>query len=152
MRIRQNLIASNSLNHNKRTENSMAKNLEKLASGYRINHAADDAAGLSVSESMRRQITELERCQQNVEEGLNLASTAESAMQEINDMLCRAHELCVQSANGTYNPQDLDAISSEMNALFDEIDRITAATHYNEIPLLRYRSESVWGGVLSINT
>lgn len=124
MRIRQNPMAANSLKQSRRNQSNMAENLEKLASGYRINHAADDAAGLSVSESMRMQITELERCQQNVEEGLNLASTAEGAMQEINYMLCRAHELCVQSANGTYNSQDLDAISSEMNAIFDEIDRI----------------------------
>lgn len=138
MVIRTNVTALRTLGQSRKQQTAITKSLEKLSSGFRINRAADDAAGLGVSESMRAQITELERCQQNVNEGLDVTNTADGALEEINNMLCRAHELCIQAANGIYDDADKDAISMEMNQLFDEIDRITAATRHNDIQLFRY--------------
>lgn len=138
MVIRTNVTALRTLGESRKQQTAVAKTLEKLSSGFRINRAADDAAGLGVSESMRAQITELERCQQNVNEGLDVTNTADGALEEINNMLRRAHELCIQAANGIYDDSDRDAISMEMNELFDEIDRITAGTRHNDIHLFRY--------------
>lgn len=115
----------------------MQKNLEKLSSGLRINRAGDDAAGLSVSEKMRANITEADRCMNNVQEGLDLTRTADGALAEINDMLCRAKELCVEAANGTYGETERALVSQEMNELFDEIDRITEGSFHNTIQLFR---------------
>ncbi|MDE7245435.1 MAG: flagellin, partial [Oscillospiraceae bacterium] len=137
MVIRRNMSALRSLRERGKTTRAMAKNLEKLSSGLRINRASDDAAGLSISEKMRVNITELGRCQSNVEEGLDLARTADGALQELNDMLCRARELCIEAENGTYSDQERAAISDELNQLFGEIDRITASSKYNTIPLFR---------------
>lgn len=141
MRIRSNTSAMGVRRELGKTSRAMAKNLEKLSSGYRINRAADDASGLGVSERMRANIAELDRCHNNAAEGLNLAKTADGALAEINDMLCRARELCVQAANGTYSELELASISDEMNELFSEIDRITEGSTFNEIRLFRGKVE-----------
>ncbi|MDE7260454.1 MAG: flagellin [Oscillospiraceae bacterium] len=137
MIIRNNTLSRRAYNANRKTTNSIKKNLEKLSSGYRINRAADDAAGLGVSERIRAKITELDRCEDNAAEGIDLARTADAALQEVNDMLKRARSLCIQAANGTYSDQELSAISEEMNRLFDEIDRISAGSYHNSINLFR---------------
>lgn len=137
MIIRTNGSSLRAMNARNKTTKEMSKNLEKLSSGFRINRAADDAAGLSISESMRAQITELSRCQNNIQEGINLAQTADAALEEVNTMLRRAHSLCVQAQNGTYGELERDKFSDEMNQLFEEIDRITAGTKFNSIPLFR---------------
>ncbi|MDE7245304.1 MAG: flagellin [Oscillospiraceae bacterium] len=144
MIIKNNIPALRSFRESRKTNRAMAKNLEKLSSGYRINRAGDDAAGLSISEKMRAQITELGRCQSNVSEGLSLAKTADAALQELNDMLCRAQFLCVEAENGTYSEQELTAISDELNQLFGEIDRITASSKYNTIPLFRLKPSETY--------
>jgi len=137
MIIRTNGSSLRALSERNKTVRATSKNLEKLSSGLRINRAADDAAGLSISESMRAQITELSRCQNNVQEGINLAQTADAALEEVNTMLRRAHSLCVQAQNGTYGELEREKFSDEMNQLFAEIDRITAGTKFNSIPLFR---------------
>lgn len=137
MIIRTNMSSLRSFRESRKTNQALQKNLAKLSSGLQINCAGDDAAGLSISEKMRAKITELDRCQDNVSEGLTLAKTADAALAEINDMLCRAHFLCVEAENGTYSEQERAAISDELNQLFSEIDRISSSSHYNAIPLFR---------------
>ena len=137
MIIRNNTMGLRAYNANRKTTNSIKKNLEKLSSGYRINRSADDAAGLAVSERLRAKVTELDRCQDNAAEGIDLARTADAALQEVNDMLKRARSLCIQAENGTYSDQELSAISDEMNHLFGEIDRISAGSYHNSICLFR---------------
>lgn len=137
MVIRTNVASLCAYREYKKTARATAKNLEKLSSGYRINRSADDASGLSASERMRANITELDRCENNALEGLKLAKTADGALAEINDMLRRARELCIQAENGTYSEQELASISDEMNQLFSEIDRITEGSFFNEIQLFR---------------
>lgn len=141
MVIRTNMSALRTYRSGAKTSAAIAKNLEKLASGCRINRAADDASGLAVSERMRANISELGRCRRNAAEGLDLAKTADGALAEVNDMLRRARELCVQAANGTYSEQELACISDEMNQLFSEVDRITAASSFNDIQLFRSETE-----------
>lgn len=137
MIIRRNTSALRAYNAGRKTVSALSKNLEKLSSGYQINRAADDAAGLCASEKMRAKITELGRCQHNASEGIDLARTADAALQEVNDMLKRARSLCIQAENGTYSDQELAAISDEMNHLFGEIDRISAGSYHNSICLFR---------------
>ena len=137
MIIRNNTLSRRAYNANRKTTNSIKKNLEKLSSGYRINRAADDVAGLGVSERIRAKVTELDRCGDNAAEGIDLARTADAALQEVNDMLKRARSLCIQAENGTYSDQELAAISDEMNQIFDEIDRISAGSYHNSINLFR---------------
>lgn len=137
MVIRENVPALNVYNILRETQREIKKTMEKVSSGYEINRSADDAAGLGVSESMRSKITEIARCQSNVDEGIAVTNTADGALQEINDMLRRAHELCIEVANGVYTGQEQDAVSDEINRLFEEVDRITASTNFNGIPLFR---------------
>lgn len=137
MVIQTNISALRTYRLRTKATSAMTKNLEKLSSGYRINRSADDASGLAVSERMRANITELDRCHSNAQEGLNLAKTADGALAEISDMLRRARELCIQAENGTYSQQERSAISDEMNQLFSEIDRITAASTFHELRLFR---------------
>ncbi len=137
MIIQTNIPALYALRQKKNTDNSIAKNLEKLSSGFRIRHAADDAAGLAVSEKMRAQITELERCELNVSEGIDISRTADGALEEVGEMLRRARELCLQASNGTYSDQERLYMSEEINQLFGEIDHITSTSRYNTIPLFR---------------
>lgn len=137
MRIRNNTSARIGVRENGKTVRSLQKNLEKLSSGLRINRAGDDAAGLAVSEKMRANITSAARCQKNVQEGLDLTRTADGALAEVNDMLCRAKHLCLEAANGVYSEQERASVSSELNALFSEIDRIAESSVHNTIPLFR---------------
>lgn len=137
MRIQTNIPAMYAYNRYRRTNTDMAKTLEKLSSGFQINRASDDASGLAISEKMRCNLTELERCRRNVSEGINIVKTADAALEEVNEMLIRAHYLCVEAANGTYGEQELDAVGDEINSLFTEIDRITEGSNFNKIPLFR---------------
>ncbi len=137
MRIQHNIAALNSYRNLTNNNSAVSKNLEKLSSGYRINRAGDDAAGLAISEKMRAQITGLETAQKNANDGISLIQTAEGALTEVHSMLNRMVELANQSANGTYqNEVDRTNLQSEMKALKDEIDRIADATNFNGINLL----------------
>ncbi len=137
MRIQHNVMAMNAYrNYNKNTS-ALSKNLEKLSSGYKINRAGDDAAGLAISEKMRAQITGLSAAQKNVKDGISLVKTAEGAMQEIHDMLNRMDYLATQSANGTYDdPVDRLNLQKEVDALRSEINRIADSANFNGIQLL----------------
>jgi len=116
---------------------AMKKNLEKLSSGYKINRAGDDAAGLAISEKMRAQITGLETAQKNAKDGISLVQTAEGALTEVHDMLNRMVELATMSANGTYdNTTDREQLQKEMDQLKSEINRISRASNFNGIQLL----------------
>ncbi len=137
MIIQTNIPAMFALREKKNTDTAIAKNLQKLSSGFRIRQAADDAAGLAVSEKMRAQITELERCELNVSEGIDIARTADGALEEVGGMLRRARELCLQASNGTYSDQERLYMSEEINQLFSEIEHITSNSRYNTIPLFR---------------
>ena len=121
-----------------------AKASEKLSSGYRINRAADDAAGLSISEKMRRQVRGLTQAAENAQDGISLVQIAEGALNEVHDMLQRMNELCVKSANDTLTYEDKTYIQSEIEALQSEIDRTGGVTTFNEIKILNgIRQESV---------
>jgi len=116
---------------------ALAKNLEKLSSGYKINRAGDDAAGLAISEKMRAQITGLEVAQKNAKDGISLVQTAEGALTEVHDMLNRMYELAEQSANGTYdNDVDRKQLQKEVDSLRTEINRIADSSNFNGIKLL----------------
>ncbi len=137
MRIQHNIAALNSYRNLTGNNAAVAKNLEKLSSGYRINRAGDDAAGLAISEKMRAQITGLNTAQKNAQDGVSLVQTAEGALTEVHSMLNRMVELADQSANGTYdNAVDRANLQKEMNSLKSEIDRIADATNFNGINLL----------------
>jgi flagellin len=119
------------------TTSSQAKSTEKLSSGYRINRAADDAAGLSISEKMRKQIRGLDQASTNAEDGVSAVQTAEGALTEVHSMLQRMNELAVQAANGTNSVSDRDAIQAEIEQLTTEIDRVAQTTKFNETYLLK---------------
>lgn len=137
MRIQHNLNAMNSLRQLGTNNTNTGKNLEKLSSGYRINRAGDDAAGLAISEKMRAQIKGLEQAQQNANDGISLIQTAEGGLNETHAILQRMRELAVQSANGTYQDSvDRENLQKEVTALTSEIDRISKATNFNKINLL----------------
>ena len=146
MLIQHNLDAMRGLRYGQKLNNSMSKTLQKLSSGYRINSAADDAAGLAVSEKMRLFMTEYDRCTDNVKEGQNLAQTADAALQEVNDMLCRAKELCTRAANGTYSQIERDALQDELDALYTEMDRIFEGARFNTVHLFRHDSPTTITG------
>ena len=137
MRIQHNIMAMNAYrNYNKNTS-ALSKNLEKLSSGYKINRAGDDAAGLAISEKMRAQITGLEAAQKNVKDGISLVNTAEGAMQEIQDMMNRMVYLATESANGTFDDEvDRKNLQAEVDQLRDEINRIADSANFNGIKLL----------------
>ena len=137
MRIQHNIMAMNAYRNYNTNTSALSKNLEKLSSGYKINRAGDDAAGLAISEKMRAQITGLNAAQKNVKDGISLVKTAEGAMQEIQDMLNRMDYLATQSANGTYQDAvDRENLQKEVNQLLDEIDRIADSANFNGIKLL----------------
>ncbi len=136
MIIQHNIMAINSHRQLGINNSNLSQNLEKLSSGYRINRAADDAAGLAISEKMRAQITGLDRAISNAEDGASLIQTAEGALAEVHSMLNRMVELATQSANGTIQASDRQKIEAEATALKDEIDRISQATNFNGIQLL----------------
>ena len=137
MRIQHNIAALNSYRNLTGNNNAVSKNLEKLSSGYRINRAGDDAAGLAISEKMRAQITGLNTAQKNAQDGVSSVQTAEGALTEVHSMLNRMVELADQSANGTYdNAVDRANLQKEIASLKDEIDRIADSTNFNGINLL----------------
>ena len=136
MRIQHNIMAMNAYRNYNTNTSALSKNLEKLSSGYKINRAGDDAAGLAISEKMRMQITGLDKAQDNAKDGISLVQTAEGALTEVHDMLNRMYELAEQSANGTYDEKDRDQLQKEVDALNEEIDRISKATNFNGIKLL----------------
>ena len=137
MRIQHNIMAMNAYRNYNNNTSALSKNLEKLSSGYKINRAGDDAAGLAISEKMRAQITGLQTAQKNVKDGISLVKTGEGAMQEVQDMLNRMVELATQSANGTYdNEVDRDNLQKEVDQLKTEIDRIADSANFNGIKLL----------------
>ena len=137
MRIQHNIMAMNAYRNYSNNTSALSKNLEKLSSGYKINRAGDDAAGLAISEKMRAQITGLETAQKNAKDGISLVQTAEGALTEVHDMLNRMVELADQSANGTYDDQtDRANLQKEFEQLTKEIDRIADSSNFNGINLL----------------
>ena len=136
MRIQHNIMAMNAYRNYNNNTSALSKNLEKLSSGYKINRAGDDAAGLAISEKMRAQITGLETAQKNAKDGISLIQTAEGALTEVHDMLNRMVELATQSANGTYDEAvDRKNLQAELDQLRSEIDRISDFANFNGIKL-----------------
>ena len=136
MVVQHNLTAMNSNRMLGITQGAQAKSTEKLSSGYKINRAADDAAGLSISEKMRKQIRGLTQASLNAEDGISAVQTAEGALNEVQDMLQRMNELAVKSANGTNSEDDRTYIQDEIDQLVTEIDRVSQTTKFNESYLL----------------
>ncbi len=136
MVVQHNLTAMNSNRMLGLTTASQAKSTEKLSSGYKINRAADDAAGLSMSEKMRRQIRGLTQASSNAQDGISCVQTAEGALAEVQDMLQRINELAVKGENGTLTTQDRSYVASEVSQLMQEIDRVKETTTFNEQSLL----------------
>ena len=136
MIIQHNIMALNAHRQLGGNNSLVSKNLEKLSSGFRINRAGDDAAGLAISEKMRAQITGLNRAQSNAQDGISLVQTAEGALTEVHSMLNRMVDLATQSSNGTMQADDRQKIQDEMDALVGEIDRISQSTNFNGINLL----------------
>jgi flagellin len=140
MVVQHNLKAMNSNRMLGLTQSTQAKSTEKLSSGYRINRAADDAAGLAISEKMRKQIRGLTQASANAQDGISAVQTAEGALTEVHDMLQRMNELAVKAANGTNSKSDRQAIQDEVDQLVTEIDRVSTTTKFNETYLLKGRS------------
>ena len=138
MVVQHNMQAANANRMLGITSGAQAKSTEKLSSGYKINRAADDAAGLTISEKMRKQIRGLDKASSNAQDGVSSVQTAEGALTEVHSMLQRMNELAVQAANGT-NSKDTDrkAIQDEIDQLNTEIDRVAETTKFNEIYLLK---------------
>ena len=136
MVVQHNLKAMNSNRMLGLTQSSQAKSTEKLSSGYKINRAADDAAGLSISEKMRRQVRGLTQATANAQDGISCVQTAEGALNEVHDMLQRINELAVKGENGTLTSVDRTYIQSEVKQLMSEIDRVQSTTTFNEQNLL----------------
>ena len=136
MVVQHNMSALNSNRMLGVTAGSISKTTEKLSSGYKINRAADDAAGLSISEKMRRQIRGLSQASLNAQDGISCVQTAEGALAEVEEMLQRMNELAVKAENGTLTADDRNAIDSEIQQLVSEIDRVADTTTFNEQNLL----------------
>lgn len=147
MRIQHNIPSMNAYRNYNNNASALNRNLEKLSSGYRINRAGDDAAGLAISEKMRAQITGLDAATKNVKDGISLVKTAEGAMQEVHDMLGRMKYLATQSSNGTYQDDvDRENIQKEVNSLLDEINRIADSANFNGQKLLNGELDNVGRG------
>ena len=155
MRIQHNIMAMNAYRNYTNNTSALSKNLEKLSSGYKINRAGDDAAGLAISEKMRAQITGLDKAQDNAKDGISLVQTAEGALTEVHDMLNRMYELAEQSANGTFEDgTDRKQLQKEVNQLKSEINRIADSANFNGIKLLdgSMDAEGIGGGAnMSVN-
>lgn len=136
MRINTNISALNAWKNLSITHNHMTKSLEKLSSGYRINRAADDAAGLAISEKMKAQTRGLRQAVRNAQDGISLIQTAEGALNEVHAILQRMRELAVQAGNGIYEKDDLQMIQDEIDQLIEEIDGISDRTEFNAKTLL----------------
>ncbi len=141
--VNHNLAALNASNQLKTNTEQTAKSDEKLSSGFRINRAADDAAGLTISEKMRKFIKGLNRGSKNVQDAVSLIQTTEGALGEIHDILQRMHELSVQAANETNSSIDRDAVKSELTALEEEINRISLTTKFNERTVLTTKPQKL---------
>ena len=137
MVVQHNMQAANANRMLGITSGAQAKSTEKLSSGYKINRAADDAAGLTISEKMRKQIRGLDKASSNAQDGVSSVQTAEGALTEVHSMLQRMNELAVQAANGTNSSDDRQAIQDEVDQLTTEIDRVAETTKFNEIYLLK---------------
>ena len=137
MVVQHNLQAMNANRMLGITTKEASGSTEKLSSGYRINRAADDAAGLAISEKMRKQIRGLSQASSNAEDGISCVQTAEGALAEVQDMLQRMNELAVQAANGTNSATDRQYIQDEFDQLIEEIDRVAETTKFNETYLLK---------------
>ena len=137
MVVQHNMQAANANRMLNVTTSAQSKSTEKLSSGYKINRAADDAAGLTISEKMRKQIKGLDRASTNAQDGVSAVQTAEGALTEVHSMLQRMNELAVQSANGTNSETDRKAIQDEVDQLATEIDRVSETTKFNETYLLK---------------
>ncbi len=136
MVVKHNITAMNANRMLGLTTSSQAKSTEKLSSGYKINRAADDAAGLSISEKMRRQVRGLTQASANAQDGISVVQTAEGALNEVEDMLQRMNELAVKGENGTLTTSDRAAIQAEIGQLMSEVDRVQSTTTFNEMNLL----------------
>ena len=136
LRINTNVEAFNAHRQLVGTSDKLGKSMERLSSGYRINRAADDAAGLAITEKLRGQITGLDQAQRNAQDAISLVQTAEGSLTEVHSMLQRIRELAVQYKNGSLSAGDRAAIQSEVNMLGSEIERIGQAAQFNGIPLL----------------
>ena len=137
MVVQHNMQAANANRMLNVTTSAQSKSTEKLSSGYKINRAADDAAGLTISEKMRKQIKGLDRASTNAQDGVSAVQTAEGALTEVHSMLQRMNELATQSANGTNSTTDRKAIQDEIDQLSTEIDRVSETTKFNEMYLLK---------------
>ena len=142
MVVQHNMQAANANRMLNVTTSAQSKSTEKLSSGYKINRAADDAAGLTISEKMRKQIKGLDRASTNAQDGVSAVQTAEGALTEVHSMLQRMNELAVQSANGTNSATDRKAIQDEVDQLTTEIDRVSETTKFNETYLLKGDSKT----------
>jgi len=136
LRIQNNVEAFNAHRQLETTSTKLSQSMERLSSGYRINRAADDAAGLAISEKLRAQIGGLDQAQRNAQDAISLVQTAEGAMSEVHSMLQRVRDLAVQYNNGTLSASDKAAITAEVAQLCAEIDRIGSQTKFNQIALL----------------
>jgi flagellin len=136
LRITHNVEAMNATRNLQANTAKISASMEKLSSGYRINRAADDAAGLGISESMRSQIRGLAQAQKNIQDGVSMVQTAEGNLDEVHSMLQRVRELAVQYKNGSLSTADQNAITSEVNQLASEIQRIGTSAEFNNIKLL----------------
>ena len=136
MVVQHNLTAANTNRQLGITTNGLQKSTEKLSSGYKINRAADDAAGLSISEKMRNQIRGLNKASDNAQDGISLVQTAEGALNEVHSMLQRMSELAVQASNGTNASQDRTALDNEVQQLKTEIERVGTTTQFNKMDIL----------------
>ena len=146
MRIQHNITALNAHRNLTNNNSSVGKSLEKLSSGYRINRAGDDAAGLAISEKMRAQITGLATAQKNANDGISLVQTAEGALTEVHSMLNRMVELATQSANGTYSTANRQEMQKEIKRLNEEINRISDTANFNGTKLFTSPGASATGG------
>ncbi len=143
LRIQNNVEAFNAQRQLVTNSDKLGKAMEKLSSGYRINRAGDDAAGLAISEKLRGQIGGLTQASRNAQDAVSLVQTAEGALNEVHSMLQRVRELAVQYKNGTLSTNDRNAIQSEVNQLKEEIERIGTDTEFNNIKLLNSGSTTV---------
>jgi flagellin len=154
MVVQHNMTAANANRQLGVTTSAQAKATEKLSSGYKINRAADDAAGLTISEKMRSQIRGLTQASKNAQDGISAVQTAEGALGEVEDMLQRMNELAVKAKNDTNTSEDRLAIQSEINALTSEIDRVADSTEFNTQNLLKgsFKGKNLQVGSHSENT
>ncbi|MBS1862439.1 MAG: flagellin FliC [Actinobacteria bacterium] len=140
LRINTNIEAFNAHRNLVSTSEGLAKSMERLSSGYRINRAADDAAGLAISERLRAQVKGIGQAQRNVQDGVSVVQTAEGALNEVHSMLQRTRELAVQYKNGSLSESDKTSIQSEINQLASEVEQIGTDTEFNGIKLLNSKA------------